>query len=163
MKSLKIVLLFGLIVIIGMAIMPLRAEVQTLSQELATLKAKQSALKTTFAQIQTHREKAARGESSYYVPKGMNQAEAITDIERIIAQSGFRMDGYSFSRGFNDATGLSQLSTGFQLEGERSSLLRFMQLVESNPRVMSMDGLSVAETDDGRYSLSAAINVFYVE
>lgn len=163
MKNTKIILLFVLILVIGLVARPYGQSVDDKRTELESMKVVQEAKKEEFKQLEEFKERAEQGKTTFYVPKGIQQAELIGDIERIIAQAGFSLDGYGFAKGFHDAAGLNQIATQFQLEGSRSNLLRFMQLVEQNPRVMEMEGLSLSQGEDGRYSLGARLNIFYQE
>ncbi len=138
----KILAVGGGLLVLGFWVVPQWEQVKSLQLEntkLSNIKAQ----KTAAIKALTTSQKTGSDEVLGQVPYTPEQAVLINDLRLISAKTGFIFRVLSFGQGENTTVGAAQTTVNFSVLGQKSKVIDFLKLIESNRRFIGMDNLSV--------------------
>lgn len=94
-------------------------------------------------------------------PMGSGYSSLISDLGALAKDSGLQSENYSFHQHEPDKRGVVQLDIGTVVNGDYSSVVRFINSLERSDNFYVLDGLSLAASTSGELRLNLQLRTFF--
>lgn len=139
----KILAVGGGIMVLGFWVSPQWEQVKLLQADLVDLgklkTEKTAAVKALGTSVGTGADEVLQ-----QIPYTPQQATLINDLRLISAKTGFVFRTLGFGKGENATVDAAQITVNFSVLGQKTKVVDFLKLIESNRRFIGMDNLSVS-------------------